>query len=41
MNLRKLKKPEALRAEPRAFIPDWTVNIVVLLFGITAIAQPF
>ena len=42
MDLKKLlRKPKSLQAEPRGFIPDWTITIVFLLFGITTIAQPF
>jgi signal peptidase I len=36
-----LRKPPSLQAGPRGFIPDWTVTIIFLLFGITTIAQPF
>jgi signal peptidase I len=36
-----LRKPDALAPEPRGFLPDWTVTIIFLLFGITTIAQPF
>jgi signal peptidase I len=35
------RKYQSLGAEPRGFIADWTVTIVFLLFGISAIAQPF
>ena len=42
MQLKKLfRKPEVLQVPPRGFIADWTVTIVFLLFGISAIAQPF
>jgi signal peptidase I len=42
VDLKKLfRKHDSLRAEPRGFIADWTVTIVFLLFGISAIAQPF
>jgi signal peptidase I len=42
MDLKKLfRKHESLRAEPRGFVADWTVTIIFLLFGISAIAQPF
>jgi len=41
MKTKVLRKPEALRPEPRGFIADWAVTIVFLLFGITTIAQPF
>lgn len=27
--------------EPRAWLPDWIVNVVVLLFGVTMVAQPY
>jgi signal peptidase I len=33
-------KPES-PPQARGFIADWAVNLVVLLFGITTIAQPF
>jgi signal peptidase I len=42
VDLKKLfRKPPSLQAEPRGFIADWAVTIVYLLFGISAIAQPF
>ena len=42
MDLKKLFRTyKSLGAEPRGFIADWSVTIVFLLFGITAIAQPF
>jgi signal peptidase I len=36
-----VRKYKSLGAEPRGFIADWVVTIVFLLFGISAIAQPF
>ena len=42
MDLKKFfRKPDSLQAEPRGFIADWCVTIIFLLFGISAIAQPF
>src|SRR5690242_17464646 len=42
MDLKNLyRKYKSLGAEPRGFIADWTVTIIFLLFGISAIAQPF
>src|SRR6476469_5263772 len=42
VNLKKLfRQPDLLKVEPRGFIADWVVTIVFLLFGISAIAQPF
>jgi signal peptidase I len=35
------RRLQALNAGPRGFIADWAVTIIFLLFGITAIAQPF
>ena len=37
----RYRKLKALNAGPRGFIADWAVTIIFLLFGITAIAQPF
>jgi signal peptidase I len=42
VDLKKLfRKPDSLKVQPRGFIAEWTVTIIFLLFGITAIAQPF
>ena len=27
--------------EPRAWLPDWIVNVIALLFGVTMVAQPY
>jgi len=35
------RKLRSLKSGPRGFIADWAVTIVFLLFGISAIAQPF
>src|SRR6476660_10213715 len=35
------RKYKSLGAEPRGFLADWSVTIIFLLFGISAIAQPF
>ena len=28
-------------SEPRGWLPEWVVNIIVLLFGVTMVAQPY